>query len=139
MEELADNGEPLDKNSRWKENISQLLIAFFIITNQYFYEYFFPWVNAYVFYLICALVFFVIYQLINKKKNQPFDFKSIAKDLGLIVLAMLVYYNVMNLMVSVSAAVPENIAALFPVFLIIGIVIFLIGYGFYYIEKHSKP
>jgi len=51
---------------------------------------------------------------------------------------MLVLYNVFNLMISTSAIVPDSISKWFPLILVTGFILFLIGSAFHFIQKHSK-
>lgn len=138
MEETVVKEEPAEKESWWNEKVDASLVVtiIFILADRPLFEYFSPWVNRYVFFFLWFSVFGMIYYFLNKQED--INFKDLLKPVGISILIMLIWYNVNNLMISAAEIIPEGVSAWFLPILMVGGLVYLIGFGIHFIEKRSK-
>ena len=137
-----DNSENNEKNYEskgLKQAASFFSLFAFIYLFSRFSEYFEGGIAYYLFAFGCFLLYFNVQYFLSKNRHERFVRRDWLKYNGYFILGLLLFYNIINLLISASERVPESVSAWFIPILIAGVILFIIGYGIYFIEKHSKP
>ena len=137
MEEL-ENIETSNKTKRLKQAASFLSAFIFISLFSSLSDYFEAGLSFFIFSFCWFLLFANVQYFLGENRIERFDTKDWLKHNGSIILVILVLFNLFNLLISASESVPESVSTWFIPILIIGSILGLIGYGIYFIEKHSK-
>ncbi len=139
MEELADNGEPQKNVSFVKDRIYLFTTAVFLVSIHFLTDAFNGTLKLYAFFLLAFLIYFVIQQILERQKNQPFNFREVIKKVSIPITALLLGYNLNNKTNLVSASFPDNILFSKILSFLIGIsTLILAMFIFQIIEKDSK-
>ncbi len=139
MQELADNGEPQEKESWVKDRISLFTTAIFFVSVKLLTDAFEGTLKLYGFLFILFLLFLVIQQILDKKTNQPFNFKGLFKKIGFSTIVLLVGYNLTNLTNFISASFPDNLLFSQILSALVGFsILFLVIFVFQILEENAK-
>lgn len=139
MQELAENGELQERESLAKDRISLFATAIFFVSVKFLTDAFERTLKLYGFLFLLFLLYLVIQQILDKKTNQPFNFKELFKKTGFSTIVLLIGYNLTNLTNFISASFPGNLLFSTILSFLIGFsILFLVVFVFQIIEENSK-
>lgn len=125
--------ETIEQRSWMRRNLPTAVIVSVLVCHSFISEWIsFPvYISAVI--LICANFLFFVYNrtVIGWLKANLYALAILA---GLFTFTFLIS----RLMTFLGALVPDSVASTFPAILVIGVVLYLIGVGFYLVEKTTK-
>jgi len=139
VKELAENEEAQEKVSFVKDRISLFTTAIFFVSGSFLADAFVGTWKLYGFLFLLFLLYLVIQQILDKKYNQPFNFKELFKKMGFSMIVLLFGYNLTNLTDFISASFPDNFLFSKIFSALVGFsILFLVIFVFQIIEENSE-
>jgi hypothetical protein len=148
METATPKVESQNQESWFKQHFTGIFTIIWIIAGQSLGMYFGGWINYYFFLCGWILILTNIEFIILKFWLKAVHLQKYAGFLGWLkwnlitipinALALSVIFILSYVLVLSASIVPENISTISPLILFIGAMIFLMGFGFYLVEKSAS-
>lgn len=138
---MQEKTETVEQDSWFRRN----LYWGFFIGVYIFHGFISEWVSFPVYIGAAVLIYANVLYFIsgNKTSNKAWFLANGWLKTNLFVLALmggyyLLIFATLSAMTYVAGLVPESVAATFPFILALGLILYLIGLGFYLVEKANK-
>lgn len=123
------------ENQSWLQRNVHVVLAVAALAFQSFIS---EWVSLQVYFSALVLIYanYLFFSSENRDLNNWLRTNLFA--FAVIAGLLAVIFILSRTMTFLAALVPENVAATFPFILAAGVILYLIGLGFYFVEKTTK-
>jgi len=126
--------ETVEQQSWLRRNLTPLLIVAVLVCHSFISE----WISFPGYISAVILIYANFLYFVSKNRTVIGWFKANLFALAILGGLFIFTYLIGGLLTFLAALVPESVAATFPAILAIGVILYLIGLGFYFVEKTTK-